>query len=314
MGSKNYREFPDSTQHRLNQGTLLRKVAQDFVLPQIISKSNMAVEVDRHRFWFYSRKTVGRRCSCWGVEDSPDAYCGVCLGKACVGAFDKFGCHTHVLDVTYPNAVAINVAPDFDAQSRPVRWSLLHKYQATKGHVEFDVPLQRRGLFVDTYQAVYNARLGESSVSLFIKALSDGDFVPLDKDSLTARLNNSSVRIRVVLKRATPEAHVPSFVYLYFRIAVRPADKLFLLGDVPRKTRSIVLQEYGLQAGLQTVPLYLPFQGVNPKAGDVFYDLEDSTAWKVVEDQNNRPLGLSVSHDLQIKFVQDNEPENRLLK
>jgi len=216
--------------------------------------------------------------------------------------------------VTHPNVRAANVMPRYNLETAPVRFGLLDEYSATYGEINFTVPIQRGSTHVDAYQAVFNYRKGESSVELYIKGSSDASFVELTKDSLEARLNNDSVDIRVVLGRSSPEAHRPTFSHLFFRSAIMAEEKMPILGDVPRKTESIVLQDYGLQGGIQSIPLWIPHQRIYPRTDDLFYDLENDTLWSVVEAQDLRPLQFAMAWDMQLSFVHDYQAEHRLLR
>lgn len=315
MASRNNsRAAGDNSYRSMDMGSHMRKVATDLILPRMHFKGTEAVGVDTHRFYYYQKRTTGRRCSCYGVETSAQSACVVCLGRGVVAVYDKFGTETYVLDCTHQDISTVNVHTDYDGQDAPVRFKLNKHYDATRGEINFTLKFNKSVIGVDVLQSIYTYQAGESTVTVLVKSADDVDFVPLTKESLLARLSYGTLQVKVVLRRATPESHVPTFSHVYLRLNTMTTEKSLIKGDVPKTTKTNVLQEYGLQQNLDTRSLWIPHQRVLPKTDDLFYDLEDQTLWKVISTTDLKPLQMNMAWDIQLSFVQPNQPENKLLK
>jgi len=232
------------------KGSIYQQRSIQDLLPQIALRNNSAVNTQPEKFFFYQRLHVGRRCSCWEMETSPEGFCSTCFGIGIVGGFDKYGFKTEVIDVTRPGIRSVNIVPNPSIQSRPVRFSLAK--QAVNGYLEVDIPLTSNQGVLDTLKADYSVR-ADLQVLLFVKAKGEASFTPLTNESLTARLGANTpntLTFRVEMSRQTPTSARPELAHITFRYQTLPNP--IVVADVPKTAESITMAELGFFESFST--------------------------------------------------------------
>jgi hypothetical protein len=284
-----------------------REVAEKQLIPRIILRNRQAIQVDPHHFWFYQRKKQGLRCSCFAIESSPDGLCQVCFGTGVVGGYEKFGTTSEMLDTTYPRINAVNVRQGFEMQTRPVLFSLADG--AIRGYVEFEWEIRPSRKRLDIFQ-VMSRQVGHGAyVEPFIRTPREEGFVAMNENSINERLCDHKAIVRVVLRRDNPDCPMPalSHVYLRYKLIDDPRVRM----DVPRVPESITLAEYGIFDSFSTMTGWLTDEVKSLSTEDFFKRIHDGTYWKSIEENPNRPLLQTTSHDVTLRLVQEFEAYKR---
>jgi hypothetical protein len=66
-----------------------QRIAREELIPRIAKKSANAANVAPHWMELFSRLRVGRRCSCFEVEDDASGACKICFATGVVGGYQK---------------------------------------------------------------------------------------------------------------------------------------------------------------------------------------------------------------------------------
>lgn len=305
MSSKIYRP-PDYDRIVANTDIcddLPQRVAREELIPRIAKKSRNAVNVTPIYIEYFQRLKVGRRCSCWGVEDSPVGICRVCMGVGIVGAYNKRGTKTEIFDVTYPNVSAINIKPDYGTPTRPVYWTLVNT--ATYGVMTFNMPIMTNVGILDVLNIIDFQPEG-ATITYEIKAPAESTYVSLTENAITARLANHSLDFKITMTRVTPAAKLPKLVAI--RISYKLLRITSLRVDIPRVTESLTLEEFGIYESWTSQNFFLDNTLTNATTEDFLINLLDNTRWKVIEVRDNKPLGILTSWDLTCRKIQAFEP------
>lgn len=196
----------------------------------------------------YRRKSSGRRCSCWTVEDSPSGHCGVCWGTGTVGGYDKVGYQTEIVDTTLPGLVLYNVVPVPESQRRPIPFGLLPNFSF--GRVECSVSM-RGSLGLDLYQFVA-LQSQSSQVFAYVKRSSEAEYVSLTRTTLQEKLlsGGSKLDFRFDLHRT---ASGESPLFSHFVVRHQTKERVLVPMDLPKESRSTALLEMGITDSVQTV-------------------------------------------------------------
>jgi hypothetical protein len=303
MALRSYREHRTSITTGTDlKGDAPRKIAQGQLIPQIVRRSRNAVRVDGVEFYFYQRKQAGRRCSCFSIEQSADGGCLVCLGTGIVGAYDKYGCETEIGDVTRPGLRMVGLEPNYSSRTRPVMLQLMDG--ATEGFLEFDVDVKSNVRLVDTLQVRSNENRNYNQVRAEI--LCGGQWTALSEASVSRALSFTKFTIRCYLSRANASVESPLFSHVYLRY--RKLEKPRVLADIPRRRRSVILQEFGISSNFQTLNLFFDDCLRNIGTEDMLIMVSEGTRWKVIEASDNRPGGQLASWDCTVRLINDYEP------
>lgn len=288
-----------------NPRTIAKKLVE-----QIKIKNKVAINVDRRRFYYFQRKrpSGGRRCSCWGIETSPDGFCQVCYATGVVGGYDKYGCITEIVDVTHENISLVNVLPDYNLHTRPVMWSLLPT--AVKGYLEVEVPIQKNNGVLDALVIARQLKPG-GRVDALIKSSGDADFVPLTKSALETRLGVTSILLKVELSRSTPEDHRPILSHIMLRYRIK--KDIEVLADIPREEEAWSLAELGTLASYSTIQLFVSHDLTNLSTEDFFHEIRTGRRFKPISVNPNRPFETLTSWDLSCRIVQQFDVYTRVI-
>lgn len=270
--------------------------------PKIAQLSRNALNVMPMPFLYFQKLNSGRRCSCFGVNDDPNARCALCYGVGLVGGFIKRGTRTVVVDVTAANVRCVNVAPNYQRPTRPIGFTLLDS--AVYGYLDVDLDIQR-SVGLDDLTILKHAELN-CYCEPYLRVPTDTDWVPLTESNLKVRLGHTKIQVRVVFRRMGPKDPLPTLA------GIRVTTKLIPDGtvkvDVPRVNESKTLQDFGLQDTWSTQNFFIDAQLKNIATQDFFYNVLDGSRWKVVEVKSNVIAGINTSWDVVCRLVQTYEP------
>lgn len=280
------------------KGNAPHQIAQNQLIPQIVNRTRNAVRVNGQEFLFFQRKQAGRRCSCFSVEQAPEGKCGICFATGFVGGYEKYGCETETVDVTRPGLRLVNVEPNYEARTRPVLFGLIEG--AISGYIECDIEVRRNVGLVDNLMVSSSvADPRNSSVSATV--LAGAVWRPLSEQTVGTLLQNRSIKIRVQLTRrlATMESPFLSHMFIRYRKLERPR----ILADIPRRRKSVVLAEFGINDSYETINLATADEPRNISTEDFFVMTSEGTRWKVVDESENKPGDILTAHDVMCRRV-----------
>lgn len=299
MGLKSYREARTSTTTGTDvKGDSPFQIAQQQLIPQIAKRSRNAVKVNRQDFMFFQRKQAGRRCSCFAIEQSPDGGCGVCFGTGFVGGYDKFGCETEIIDVSRPGLRLVGVEPNYEARTRPVLFRLIDG--ATRGYVECDIELRSNVRLVDIMQ-LRDSVPDRRNAKVAPMVLAGSTWKPLTDAVLSTMLANQKITVRIEMSRRLVTMDSPQFSHLMMRY--RKLENPRVIADVPRRRKSIVLEEFGISDRYEVINLFLADEPRMVATEDFFVLLAEGTRWKVIDESENKPGGILTSHDVTARLI-----------
>lgn len=300
MSAKGYRPV-DSDRITANTDILddlPQRHAREDLIPIIAKKSRNASNVTPTYFEFFQRIKTGRRCSCFEVETDPSGVCPVCFGSGVVGGYTKRGTKTEVFDVTFPNTACANTAPDYNVPTRPVYWSLMKT--AVFGSIEFEMEIKQNLGILDLLQIKDYAPEG-TSISYWVRAPSETDFVVLTESNLQVRLGQRKLLFRIEMKRASPVSPLPKLVVI--RIAYRLAVHTEVRVDIPRTDEALQMEDLGIYQSFNDQTFWIDNTLKNVSNEDWMYNTLDGTRWKITRVSANKPQGLLTSWDLNARLA-----------
>lgn len=270
--------------------------------PKIAQLSRNALNVMPMPFIYFQKLNAGRRCSCFGVNDDPNARCPICYGVGLVGGYVKRGTRTVVVDVTAQNVRCVNVAPNYQRPTRPIGFTLLDS--AVYGYVDVELDMQR-SVGLDDLTVLKHAE-ANSYCEPYIRVPTDSDWVALTEQNLKVRLGHQRIQLRIVFRRMGPKDPLPTLAGI--RITTKLIPDGVVKVDVPRVNESKTLQDFGLQDTWSTQNFFIDSQLKNIATQDFFYNVLDGSRWKVVEVKSNVVAGINTSWDVVCRLVQTYEP------
>lgn len=271
------------------------QIALEQLIPAVRQMSRNAVSVDRIEICYYQRKKLGRRCSCFVSETSPDGTCKVCHGTGKVGGYTKFGTQDAVLDAS-ANWAGSGVRVDYTKRPNVV---------TLEDGVAFGEVFTTWNLTSTTGKADLVRVLKYGEVAVDVKRPQDVDWLSLTSQNLELLLPTTKLDVRLQMHRRNPDDLNPSFMLAEIRYAV--GDRLLIPTDWPIRSQSITLAEYGIYDSWQTVTLYFDDTVNFIDVEDWLINTRDGTRWKVIEVRVNRPLGLLTSTEITARQVQSYE-------
>jgi hypothetical protein len=275
------------------------KQALEQLLPQIAAESEQAAKPARVPFLYYRKKRMGRRCSCFHIETSPDANCQICFGCGYVGGWDLHGCRSEWIDVTQENLRLVNLQADTQAGTRPVYFTM--EDGTNRSFLELDLEIVRNIKKTQCLQiAVGNKRRG-ASVDAFVKASGDLNFVPLTEANLDARLNESKLSFRIELNRNNTTVESPRLSHVLIRYQLVPEIRMY--GDMNLGDNAFELGDLGFFDSFSTLNVYVPpsFDQINNE--DFLIRQSDQKRFKVTRFQRNAPLEVLTSHMVTARLL-----------
>lgn len=274
-------------------------IAAQQLIPRIAEKNKRAIATNPKYYYYFARKTVGRRCSCVDSETTPEGQCPICWHTGIVGGYDKFGTVTEVIDSTYPNLTMVNVEPNFSDLTRPVMFKLTPS--ANTGFIETSIQLRYNKHSVDYISNIFRKVAG-NTVQPYVRASTEANYVPLTTDSLKTRLTASMLYIKVVLSRIDSTYDAPLFSHLVIRYNVR--DDLRIWGDASKIQESTALAEFGVYENFNMSTIFFDNTIERFNNTDWLYRLDNGTRWKIIEVVLNRPLNINTSSLVTARKVQ----------
>lgn len=276
-----------------------RRQSLDQLLPQIAAESEQAAKVARVPFLYYRKKRMGRRCSCYSVESSPDANCRICFGSGRVGGWDLHGCHTEWIEVTRENLKLVNVIPDFKAGSRPIYFTL--EEGMNEGFIETEVPIVRNIGKVQSLQLGFGRKLKGNDCKVFIKTPTESVFTALTEASLAERLGEPKVVIRIELSRKNTRLDSPRFNHLMLRYKL--LGEIIMYGDMPLSDSSFELGDLGFIDAFSSVSIFVPRAFDYLTTEDFLIRQTDLQRFKVTKINRNCVSEILLSHTLDARLL-----------
>jgi hypothetical protein len=280
-----------------------QRIAREELIPRIAKKSANAANVAPHWMELFSRLRVGRRCSCFEVEDDASGACKICFATGVVGGYQKRGTALAILDVTSIGILMANVAIDFASVTRPRTYKL--RDTAVYGELDWIVDMQSNVGMLDTFQVLKHAPKG-SAVDVYVRTGAETAYVLATETEIVRRIHSSKLYFRVLFRRSTPKAPIPRLIGIRFSYKVMPSTAVRV--DMPLQTYSMVLEEYGITNSFSSMQFFADNTVKSYTTEDFFYDTQQGGIWKIIEVNKNDPLGILTSWNLTCRIVQPFEP------
>lgn len=303
-GLNYYREKRTSQPTRVDQiGRTSPLIAQQELVPKIVEMQKQSL-VDKIPISFFSQMGFGRPCSCLNFRYKiPDrGKCTICYGVGYVGGFNKIGTRLEILDPTRAGLTLTNV--EIDTEVIPNQFKL--SSSALSGDVvgTIDIPTN---IGVDAV-VLYK----EDDVTSFVKRTMQPTYTALTQAALDS-IGQSQLKLdfKVHLSRSDLADPSPTFTHLYLRWKISEPE---IFVDMPHKTVSVSMREFGLPDLLQSTSVYLPATISRVTSSDFFiikssldidmYRDEGNRRYKITELTANRALGIITSWDLTARLIQ----------
>ncbi len=268
-------------------------------LPQIANETRQAIRTNRSTFLYFRKKRMGRRCSCFLQETTPDASCQICFGSGFVGGWDLHGCRTDLIDITNPDLRMVSVEGNFDAGQRPV--CMVLENGANRGFVETELPLVRNIRKAQKIQTYIGALRSGTKVETFIRASGDVGFVPLTDASFEARSGESRLLVRAVLSRSNSAMPSPKLSHILFRYHLIPDIRMY--GDGTLAEESFEMGDLGFTDAYSTVQLLIPRDFDRLQTEDFLIRQSDQKRFKITRSERNAPLEVLLSHRIMGRLL-----------
>jgi hypothetical protein len=273
------------------------------LIKQVAQMTDNSLSIDTRWFYYYKRRTVGRRCSCaLGENSSPSSTCTICYNTGIVGGYDKYGTRAETVDSTYPELDLVNIRTD--ASILPASFVL--EDDATRGIIRATIPVSTNAGYVDAF-----AISSKGNVTVRIRPTGTNVWSTASSAVLATMLNSRSIDLEVQLDRDRTSDKSPVFLKTYIRYGLLPKTEIRLPGDIPPNTESVSLQEYGYDEQFGTIQITMGSSGANRSnrittftIDDFLYYIERGRHWKITEVKPNYALGFFTSFDLTARWVQ----------
>lgn len=256
--------------------------------------SSNAVLTDRREFYYYQKKSSGRRCSCFGSQSSPDAQCPICYGQGIVGGYEKYGTQTEIIDYTSPDLIMVNVEPNLDEDTSPVFLRLKDGYD--HGYIEVNLPVRANIGKVDTYflsQPLFNR-----GVKIFVM---DGPLAtPIQvATDIEPFLSDPSIRIRLEFEKLDTKPLITHFLLRY-----KLQEELLVYGDVARSSEYLQSSQFGVMDIYEEIPIFFDGKRVSTyKNEDLLFRVQDQRRFKIVSISENRIASINTSYDVRARYL-----------
>lgn len=282
-----------NTDHKIDA---VHQTIKDQLAPRIAQKSANAVLSDRREFYYFKKRTTGRRCSCFQEETAPESTCPICYGVGIVGGYDKYGTDLKVIDATANDVFLNNIELTFEENPRPLFFKLSDG--AKSGYMEFDLDIGRNAIEME-YMLVGQPKFNKSTklevidpVQTTIEKMED--FNPL--------LVHDKLRIRITV---FDEETRPWLSHFYFRYKIR--DSVIIVGDQANTLVSPELDQFGVYEAFNEIPIF--FAGKNLElydTEDIIYRLQDGQRLKITDIKRNLVSNTLTSIDSTARFLVPN--------
>lgn len=266
-------------------------------LPQIAAESAQAAKTARVVFRFFRKKRIGRRCSCFTTESSPDGFCQICYASGYVGGWDQHGCRTDTIDVTYGDLRLVNIRANYD--TRPATFVL--EDGAKLGFIETELPIVRNIQQVDLIHWITGGLRPQNDVKIFVRTPTETSFVELTELTLAPRLTQSKLVFRVQLSRSNTNYPSPKFSHLMVRYKLIPEVSMF--GDMPLSEESFELGELGFTDSFTMITIFVPHNFDYIGNEDFLIRMSDQKRFKVVRYKRNAVSEVLLSHEVNARLL-----------
>lgn len=308
MGTKTYQ--PDRDDY-VPDGSEVKdvhpaQISREQLIPRIAARNKQAVKTIPTELFFYPKLKAGRRCSCFDIEVAPDSLCLACYGTGTSGGYTKYGTELVTLDITYENIRTANLLPTYESRLKPTPFALIEG--ATFGFLEATIPIKPNVGKVDIIKPIVNPR--EGRIDAFVKSPADASFVTFNTTTLQQRLFNSSLEIRIELRRPSVSAKSPRFSCLHIRYK-RQSD-LKIVANIPRTQKSNMLTDLGVTDDWQTQHFWMDNRLKTITTEDFLAETDGSTRWKIHLVNEFAPNNQLVSWDLDTRLIHPYEPYSKV--
>jgi hypothetical protein len=273
----------------------VHEILETQLAPRIAQKSANAVKTDRRDFYYFKRKSTGRRCSCFTEETSPENGCPICYGAGIVGGYDKFGTQTEVIDVTHPDLFLMNVEPTYQESPRPLYFKLINGYDV--GYIEAKIRLHNNTGIIDTFylgQPKFN-----KGTELFVITPDGNEHLIKEDRDFEQFLSYDEIKIRIVL-RALNERPLVSHFLLRYKIL----SNQIIAGDLARAEENPSLSNLGIIDMYQEIPIFFAgdnIQMISPE--DLLYRIQDGRRFKITAIKENKVAQTLTSVDATARYI-----------
>lgn len=281
---------PSNTDHKIDA---VHQTVKEILAPRIAQKSANAVLTDRREYYYFKKRTMGRRCSCYQEETSPEATCPICFGTGIVGGYDKYGTDLKVIDATYPGLFLYNIEPTFEENPRPLFFRLIDG--AKKGFLEFDLDIGKNALRME-HMLIGQPKFNKSTL---LEVLSPVAKVITKMEDFDELLQYEKLRIRITL---FSEETRPWFSHFYFRYQIQ--EQISVVGDQANTQVSPELDQFGVYEAFNEIPIFWAGDHLSLyDTEDIIYRVQDGQRLKIVEIKHNLVANTLTSIDSMARFL-----------
>jgi hypothetical protein len=279
----------------------VERFAKQEAIPMQQKRLQAVLRANPRPVLYYQKLPTGLRCSCWGLGDTPQAFCASCFGTGFVTGYEKFGCQTHMLDATSELRL-VNVAPNRKLGLAPIPLMLIDK--ALRGSIEWAVRLQPNAGILDCCRSYYSAPTN-TTVTLFVRTPAETAWTPLDAQhtALATRLHAGTLFLRAELTRQSLDDPRPYLRALRLRYQLQSGD-LHVLTNTPLGEDMLSTQEFGIVETFTALSFIFDttLKLVSPL--DFLYDPRSDRKWLVQSARNQNPYGITIYWHAQARLVQ----------
>lgn len=274
----------------------VHQVVKDMLAPRIAQKSANAVATDRREFFYFKRRTMGRRCSCFQEETMPEATCPICFGTGIVGGYDKYGTDLRVIDATSTDVFLYNMEMTFEENPRPLFFKLVDG--APEGYMEFDLEIGKNALKME-HMLVGQPKFNKSTK---LEVLEPVQKVIEHMNDFNELLGHEKLRVRITVY---DEESRPWLSHFYFRYHIQ--DDLLIFGDQANTMVSPELDQFGVYEAFNEIPIFFAGKCLNLyDTEDFIYRLQDGQRLKIVDITRNVVANTITSIDTTARFLVPN--------
>jgi len=206
----------------------------------------------------------------------------------------------------------VNVAPDFDAQTRPQSFTLINN--AVRGWIDWTVQIQPNIGLIDMMKLGAYQPVG-TRITLYVRKSTESTFTEVvGKDAVESRLLDSSglpttLVFRILMGRS-PKGKNPKVTF--FHVRYRTRTEITVPVDIPKDSQSITLGDMGLYDSWQTLQMVFGTKLRDLGVKDFFVRVRDATRWKLTTLEPFKPAGHLVGYDGTSRLVQPYEPYTKV--
>lgn len=284
--------YPQGTDH-------VHRFAVNEAIPMIKKRVKAVLSANPRAVFYYQKLPTGARCSCWGLGDTPQAFCASCFGTGFVIGYEKYGCATHMLDATSELRL-VNVAPNRKLALAPIPLTLIDK--AVRGSIEWVVRLHANVGILDCLR-VYQSAPPNTTVTLLVRTPAETAWAPATEANVQARLHAGTLFIRAELTRQSLSDARPYLRAVRLRYQIKSGD-IHVQCNTPIGEDMLSTQEFGIIETFTALSFVFDdtLKLINPL--DFLYDARTDRKWLVQSARNQNPYGRTLYWHAQCRLVQ----------